>query len=155
MQAIRTADLTQRATIQSFDWRTLLAAKRLAAEIETVCLTDPATLRDVGSGSDHNPSPWLAGLDPADHGYSAPRLAKAAGCGTWSPRYTELTRALVRESHALKLKVVPWTVNGPDDMIRLIDNEVDGLITDYPIGQRLYGIQGATFALALRHEPLR
>ena len=108
-----------------------LAAKRLATEIETVRLTAPATLRD-GNGAERAPSPWLAGLDPADHGHSTPRLAKAAGCGTWSPRYAELTRALVTQSHALELKVVPWTVNSPDDMMRLIDSEVDGLITDYP-----------------------
>jgi glycerophosphoryl diester phosphodiesterase len=32
----------------------------------------------------------------------------------------------------LGLKVVPWTVNGADEMRRLIDWKVDGLISDRP-----------------------
>jgi glycerophosphoryl diester phosphodiesterase len=130
--AVRQAGFAARTSIQSFDWRTLLAAKRLAPDIETVCLTSPSTLRDRGEGAGRRPSPWLAGLDPADHGASVPRLAKAAGCGTWSPRFQELTREQVAEAHALSLKVVPWTVNALGDMARLIDVGVDGLITDYP-----------------------
>jgi glycerophosphoryl diester phosphodiesterase len=132
VEAIRAARLRSRATIQSFDWRTLLAAKNLAPEIETVCLTDPSTLRDKSGGAGRAPSPWLAGLDPADHGGSAPRLATAAGCGTWSPRFSELTPALVAEAHGLALKVVPWTINAREDMARIIDMKADGLITDYP-----------------------
>jgi glycerophosphoryl diester phosphodiesterase len=30
------------------------------------------------------------------------------------------------------LRILPWTVNDPGDMARLIDLGVDGLITDYP-----------------------
>jgi glycerophosphoryl diester phosphodiesterase len=132
VEAIRAAGLGNRATLQSFDWRTLLTAKKLAPEIETVCLTTPSTLHDRTDGAGHAPSPWLAGLDPADHGGSTPRLAKAAGCGSWSPRFTELTPALVDEAHGLALKVVPWTVNAREDMARIIDMKADGLITDYP-----------------------
>jgi glycerophosphoryl diester phosphodiesterase len=132
VEAIRAARLSRRATIQSFDWRTLLAGKKLAPDIETVCLTDPSTLRDKSAGAGRAPSPWLAGLDPAEHGGSAARLAKAAGCGTWSPRFTELTPALVEEAHGLALKIVPWTVNAREDMARIIDMKADGLITDYP-----------------------
>jgi glycerophosphoryl diester phosphodiesterase len=132
VEAVHRAGLASRATIQSFDWRSLLAVKRLAPEIETVCLTSPSTLRDEVSGAGRRPSPWLAGLDPAEHGGSAPRLAKAAGCGTWSPHYASLGPGQVAEAHALGLKVVPWTVNEPDAMGRLIDMRVDGLITDYP-----------------------
>jgi glycerophosphoryl diester phosphodiesterase len=132
VEAVRAAGLAARVTIQSFDWRTLLASRRLAPEIETVCLTEANTLKDRTEGGVRRPSPWLAGLDPADHGRSVPRLAAATGCGTWSPYFRELDAAAVAEAHRLGLKVVPWTVNDPADLARVIDMGVDGLITDYP-----------------------
>ena len=132
VEAIREAGHGRHATIQSFDWRTLLAAKRLAPEIETVCLTYAQTLQDKVEGGTRRPSPWLAGLDPADYAGSVPRLAAAAGCGTWSPIFRELSADALAEARALGLKVVPWTVNAREDMARIIDMKADGLITDYP-----------------------
>ena len=38
----------------------------------------------------------------------------------------------MKEAHAAGLKVVPWTVNAPDEIARMVDLGVDGLITDYP-----------------------
>ena len=131
VEAVRAAGLSNRTTLQSFDWRTLIAARNLAPDIETVCLTAASTLRDRTVDGERRPSAWLAGFDPAAFG-SVPALAKAAGCGTWSPRFAELTANLVSEAQALGLKVVPWTINAPADMARAIDMKVDGLITDYP-----------------------
>jgi len=132
VEAVRAAGLTGRTTIQSFDWRTLLIARKLAPEIETVCLTYEPMLRDKIEADGRRPSPWLAGLDPLAFGGSVPRLVKAAGCATWSPQFTELSAQLVAEAHALGLRVIPWTVNSPADIGRIIDIGVDGLITDYP-----------------------
>ena len=64
VEAIREAGLGRRATIQSFDWRSLLAAKKLAPEIETVCLTYDKTLQDRSESGSRRSSAWLAGLDP-------------------------------------------------------------------------------------------
>ena len=132
VDAVRAAAFAQRATIQSFDWRPLLHLKKLAPEIETACLTSETETLDTVQRKSAAPSPWHAGLDLAAHGGSLPRLVRAAGCGTWSPSWRNVTPALVAEAHALALKVVPWTVNDPADMARLIDLKVDGLITDYP-----------------------
>src|SRR5262249_40303218 len=83
-------------------------------------------------GSGRRPSPWLAGLDPANFAGSVPRLAAATGCTTWSPYFRELDAAAVAEARALGLKVVPWTVNEVEELERVIDLKVDGLISDYP-----------------------
>jgi glycerophosphoryl diester phosphodiesterase len=128
VEAIRAAKMQRRTTIQSFDWRTLVEAKRLAPEIETVCLTIES--RDMNTVSP-KPSPWLAGLDVKNAG-SIQQLARLAGCSAWSPFWRNVTAAGVIEAHALGLRVVPWTVNDPSEMKRLIDLKVDGLITDYP-----------------------
>jgi glycerophosphoryl diester phosphodiesterase len=49
----------------------------------------------------------------------------------WNDRRI-LTPALVRELHGHGLDVHVWTVNEPDDMHRLLDWGVDGLVTDRP-----------------------
>ena len=132
VDAIRKGKAADRSTLQSFDWRGLLEAKKLAPEIATGCLTIESNNFDTVGRAGSRPSPWLAGLDLAAHGGSVPRLAKAAGCATWSPFWRNIDAGNVKEAQALGLKVVPWTVNVPAEMARLIDLGVDGLITDYP-----------------------
>ena len=130
--AIRKGKAGARSTIQSFDWRGLLAARRLAPEIATGCLSIESNNFDTVGRAAVQPSPWLGGLDLMAHGGSVPRLAKAAGCAVWSPFWRNVTAENVKDAQALGLKVVPWTVNNPADMTTLIDLKVDGLITDYP-----------------------
>ena len=126
VERVVAAGMQKRATVQSFDWRTLLAVKRLDPAIETVCLTsENVTPREGGN------SPWLGGLRPADFA-TVPALVAAAGCAVWSPTHAKLLREAVGDAKARGLRVVPWTVNEPADMARLVDWGVDGLITDYP-----------------------
>ncbi len=130
--AVLSAGMGDRVTVQSFDWRTLVEVKRLAPQIATVCLTiESSGMNTVRLGAD-GASPWHAGLKAAEYGNSLVRLAKAAGCSAWSPFWRNVTAELVAEAHALGLKVVPWTVNEPDEIARLAALGVDGLITDYP-----------------------
>jgi glycerophosphoryl diester phosphodiesterase len=130
--AIRKAKAASRTTIQSFDWRSIVAVRRLAPEIATGCLSIESNNFDTVGRQSAQPSPWLGGLDLAAHGGSVPRLAKAAGCTVWSPFWRNVTAGTVKEAQALGLKVIPWTVNNPADMAQIIDLGVDGLITDYP-----------------------
>jgi glycerophosphoryl diester phosphodiesterase len=129
---IRKAGLTHRATIQSFDWRTLQVAQREAPEIVTVHLTSQQGAGDMVQVGKPGASPWLAGLDVDNYAGSVPTLVKAAGGTVWSPNFRDVTEALVRDAQSLRLKVVPWTVNDEADLVRLLDWKVDGLITDYP-----------------------
>jgi len=130
--AVLAAGMTQRVSIQSFDWRTLVAMQRIAPEIERVCLTVEALNFDTIKRGERGPSPWTAGLDVDDFAGSVPRMVKAAGCAVWSPLYRNAKADDIAAARALGLKVIPWTVNERTDMERLIADGVDGLITDYP-----------------------
>jgi glycerophosphoryl diester phosphodiesterase len=132
VDAIRLGKAGGRSTIQSFDWRGLIEARRLAPEIATSCLSIESNGMDTVGRASGRPSPWLAGLDLANHGGSVPRLARKAGCAVWSPFYRNVTAENLKEAQTLGLKVIPWTVNDPAEMTRLIDLGADGLITDYP-----------------------
>lgn len=124
---LRRLGLLARSTVQSFDWRTLVAVQRLAPELTTVCLTvRQRWLDNLTDGS------WTAGLRLADVGGSVPRLVAAAGCRVWSPFYGELEPLDIRRAENLGLRVIPWTVNEPEAMRRLVGQGVHGLITDYP-----------------------
>ena len=103
---IRKAGVERRTTIQSFDFRTRKIVEREAQEIETVYLTEE---RD-----------------------STPQKARAAGAKIWSPDFRAMKRATVEEAHRLGLRVVVWTVNEPDDIARMIEWQLDGVISDYP-----------------------
>jgi glycerophosphoryl diester phosphodiesterase len=138
VRQVRDAGLADRVTIQSFDWRTLQVVRRLAPEIATAYLTiiDPEESNVSMTGE----SLWTAGFDPVRHGGSLPAAIKAAGGTVWSPYHLNLTSELVREAQGLGLKVIPWTVNDPADMKRLIEWGVNGLITDDPVtGKQVTG----------------
>ena len=126
LREVREAGLTQRVTLQSFDWRTLKIAQNLEPTMPTVYLSIQTANND-----NVRDSVWTAGLAVRAHG-SVPRMVKAAGGAVWSPNAGALTEALLEEAQSLGLKVIPWTVNAPTDMQRLLDWGVDGLITDYP-----------------------
>ena len=129
---LRAEAMIDRADLQSFDWRVLRAARKLAPDLSTVCLTAEQRWIDNILRGRPGPSPWTAGLDIEAFGGSVPRLVEAAGCAVWSPYYRDLTEETLTEAHALGLRVVVWTVNEADDMLALARLGVDGIITDYP-----------------------
>jgi glycerophosphoryl diester phosphodiesterase len=95
-----------KATIQSFDWRTLKIVEREAPEIPTVYLTES---------------------EDAD-----PQKIHDAGGKIWSPSFQDLTQRKVTIAKSLGLKVVAWTVNEPADIATALDSGIDGIISDYP-----------------------
>ncbi len=50
----------------------------------------------------------------------------------FNPYYKFASEKRIEDAHELGIKVIPWTVNDPDDMRKLIKRGVDGIITDYP-----------------------
>jgi len=133
IREIRGAGLAARATIQSFDWRTLQVVQQEAPDIATVYLTfqrNPATANIPKDAAE--PTPWSAGFNLAAYGGSLPRMVRAAGGRIWSPFHGDLTEDDLAEAKRLGIRVVVWTVNARDDMVKLIVRGVDGIITDRP-----------------------
>ena len=113
-----------RITVQSFDWRGPRHLRRTRPDIRLAWLTRAAILPQARA--------WWEGPHPADYGGSVPRAVAAEGGPIWAPEHVDLTQASVAEAHGLGLRVIPWTVNRPDEMRRLIGWGIDGLITDRP-----------------------
>lgn len=139
---VRRARMSQRVTIESFDWRTLQVVQREAPDLPTVYLTAQQKFMDnvctgplAGTASiaaaDCQPSAWTAGYQLRDH-ESVPRMVKAAGGATWSPYFGDVTARSVKEAQSLGLRVVVWTVNEPAQIVKMLDLGVDGIISDRP-----------------------
>jgi glycerophosphoryl diester phosphodiesterase len=129
VQEIRQAGMQTRTMIQSFDWRTLQVVQKIAPEIRTLYLSSPRTLARAADGG---PSPWLAGFDADRFGGSVPQAVHAAGGRLWAPNQTYLTPALRAQALTLGVAVIPWTVNEPAMINKLLDMDVDGIISDRP-----------------------
>lgn len=126
VKVVRDAGMAGRVTIQSFDWRTLQIAQRIAPEIPTAYLSfQNANSDTITSGV------WTAGYKIADYP-NIPAMVKAAGGAIWSPNGGAVTEDLVKKAHAMGLKVLPWTIDNPPEMDKLIGWGVDGIISDYP-----------------------
>jgi glycerophosphoryl diester phosphodiesterase len=102
MREIRSAGA--RATIQSFDYRTLKIVEREAPEIPTVYLSEGAE----------------------------PERVRAEGAKIWSPSFKDLTPRRLSTAKSLGLKIVAWTLNDAADIASAIALGIDGIISDYP-----------------------
>lgn len=123
---IRAAGVVDRVMIQSFDWRTLQMFQAAEPRIRTMYLT----IQNRNANNTTDPA-WTAGRLHRDYA-SVAHMVKAAGGTIWAPNFGNIDESAVRAAQSLGLKVMPWTVNEPADMRRLLDWKVDGIITDFP-----------------------
>lgn len=119
-----------RSLLQSFDWRTLDVARRLAPQLRRVALVGADTT-EVGQPGR---SPWLDGLDVDTFGgdIAAAAADRRVRADVLSPDYALVTAQLLASAHRHHELVVPYTVDDVRTMQRLINLGVDGLISDYP-----------------------
>jgi glycerophosphoryl diester phosphodiesterase len=115
------AGAASRVIVEAFDWRVQRHVARVRPDIKLAWLTRPETVRHSHL--------WWDGITPSP---SVPCAVAAQGGPIWAPDHTTLTEAQITEAHTLGLSVLAWTVNRPEDMRRLLDWGVDGLISDRP-----------------------
>jgi glycerophosphoryl diester phosphodiesterase len=129
---LREENITGRVRILSFDWRALARVQKIAPNIPTVYLSlEGRSLNNIKLGQPGS-SPWMAGIDIDDFSGSIPRAVKAAGGRYWAPYYKHITAGLLNEAHELGIQVIVWTVDSKNDMERLIEMGIDGIITNRP-----------------------
>jgi glycerophosphoryl diester phosphodiesterase len=124
--------IVDRTTVQAFDWNVLDIVARVAPDVRRAYLTSQRIGFDTIGDNAERASAWTGGRVLADFGGSVPAMVRSTGGHVWSPHHADVTRHLVDEAHRLGLKVIPWTVNRPEDMFSMIDADVDGMISDYP-----------------------
>jgi glycerophosphoryl diester phosphodiesterase len=107
LDVIRKHQLDSRVIVQSFDFRTLHATKRLAPNIRLSAL-------------------WEGDARPFVD------IAHDGEAGIISPLFKLVTPQQVKSAHDAKIQVVPWTADTPADWQMLIDAGVDAIITDDP-----------------------
>jgi glycerophosphoryl diester phosphodiesterase len=123
------AGMSDRTTLQSFDWSSLNLAREIAPQLPLVALSSGDAWLEVGQPG---ASPNLGGIDIYDYNGSLAKAAFALGYDVISPNFRSVTPEMIAEAHELGLPVIPWTVNTVADMESLMDLGVDGIISDYP-----------------------
>lgn len=107
LELIEEKHLVDRVIVQSFDHRSLWAIRSINEDIRLAALIWPGLQAEIS--------------DVADK-----------GANIWSPLAASVTSTVVKEAHEAGLTVLPWTVNEPDEMRKLIELGVDGIISDRP-----------------------
>lgn len=108
VEEMRRLGIVERSNLQSFDPRILQEVRRMDSTFVTALLVEN-----------------VRGLEAnvKDLGY-VPEI--------YSPYYKLVTAKTVRNAHAKGMRIIPWTVNETEEMKKLMELGVDGIITDYP-----------------------
>ncbi len=110
MQVVKEKKIETRSYLQSFDFRPLQILHQKYPNIVTAVLI-----------SDKDKRTFEQQLN--ELGYT-PQM--------YSPHYSLVTTELVAECHKRNIKLIPWTVNTVEEMKKMKQLGVDGIITDYP-----------------------
>jgi len=143
VREIRRARMLDQVTIQSFDWGALMRMREVEPRLPIIALTNGQPFLQVGQPG---ASPWLGGIDIDDFDGNLVAAVLSFDADAISPVHGDpqdgqvgdpdyvpfVTEELVDEAHAAGLRVIPWTIDDPATMHKLIDDGVDGIITDYP-----------------------
>jgi glycerophosphoryl diester phosphodiesterase len=108
LDGISAAGVLDRVTIRSFDHRCVRLLKEMEPRLRAGVL--------------------IAGTAPC----ALEQLTAAAKAEFYFPEFEYLDEQQLKQAHAAGIRVVPWTVNEPADLQRLLDWGVDGITTDFP-----------------------
>lgn len=109
MDVLEPKNLGKRLYVQSFDMRPLQVLHKTHPDLQLGFLTG-----DITASFEDNIS--KLGFNPT----------------LYNPNYKLVTEELVQKCHSGKMLIQPWTVNTIEEMKKMKELGVDGIITDYP-----------------------
>jgi glycerophosphoryl diester phosphodiesterase len=107
LKVIDTEGVRVRTVIQSFDMDVLEYIHNVAPDIPLAYLVEKGTIRQNLTKLSFQPS-------------------------IYSPAYALIDPDQIRYAKQLGMRVIPWTVNKERDIHKMIEWQVDGIISDYP-----------------------
>ncbi len=122
----------KQALVLSFNWKVLALIQQLAPRMPTAYLSVTADWLDNIKPGQPGPSPWTAGIDLDEYQGSVPHGIQAAGGKIWCAWFKTLTEKEVQTAHGLGLKVFAWFADSVNDIKKLLNMNVDGIITNRP-----------------------
>ena len=132
LNEINNSNLKDKIIISSFDWRILREVKKQGPEIPRAYLTFQQEKGMKIKKTIYSKSPWIDHI-PLTIVYDLPKIIKELGGSAWHPYYKDINKKAVKDAHDNNLPVNVWTVNDEDDMLKMIEYGVDGIMTDYPL----------------------
>jgi glycerophosphoryl diester phosphodiesterase len=110
MEVVNRKKISKRTIIQSFDERTLQVIHRKYPSVNTAYLIESTEKNTVAQNIEK------LGFRP----------------DIYSPDHKLVTPGMVKYCHEHHMKIIPWTVNDADQIRKLKEMGVDGIISDYP-----------------------
>ena len=132
LNEIKKSNLQDKIIISSFDWRILREVKNQSPEISRAYLTFQQEKGLKIKKTIFSKSPWIDHI-PLTIVYDLPKIIKELGGSAWHPYYKDINKKAVKDAHDYNLPVNVWTVNDEYNMLKMIEYEVDGIMTDYPL----------------------
>lgn len=132
LNEIKKSNLQDKIIISSFDWRILREVKNQSPEISRAYLTFQQEKGLKIKKTIYSKSPWIDHI-PLTIVYDLPKIIKELGGSAWHPYYKDINKKAVKDAHDYNLPVNVWTVNDEYNMLKMIEYEVDGIMTDYPL----------------------
>ena len=132
LDVVNNFELNEKIIYSSFDWRVLREIKEQSPETPRAYLTYQQQTGTKISGTIYDQSPWMDFM-PLKNAIELPRLIASLGGQAWHPYYRDISKKIVEISHEAHLPINVWTVNDEDDMLKMIEYGVDGIMTDYPL----------------------
>jgi glycerophosphoryl diester phosphodiesterase len=108
LQAVEDNGISDRVYIQSFDPQTLQLCREMNSQIPLVLLVE----NELGFEQNIKELGFLPEV--------------------YSPYYKLVDAKLLAQCSERQIQLIPWTVNEPDEIEKLLELGVDGMISDYP-----------------------